>query len=290
MERSKISGQKVAEYLFRAASLSPVRLKINPSSSVHWVGSSGETASPLHTHRYSYDVRQMVERAGKRYHKVSVAVKSCPTLCNPMDCSTTGSSVLHYLPTLFKFMSIESVMLSNHLILCCPHLLLPSVFSASGSFTMSQIFPEGSQIIGLSASVLPMNIQEWDIPLGLTGLIFLMSKGLSRVFSSTTVQKHQFFWAQPSLCSNSHIHKWLLEKPEFWLYGPSKVIYPLFNMLSKLAIAFLPRSKCLLVSWLQLQSTVILEPKKIKSVTASTFSPSICHEVMGLHDPRNPWS
>ena len=231
----------------------------------------------------------MVERAGKWYYKVSVVVKSCPTLCNPLDCSTTGSSVLHYLPKLFKFMSIESVMLSNHLILCCPHLLLPSVFSASGCFTMSQIFPLGGQIIGVSASALPISIQGW-ISLGLTGLVFLMSKGLSRVFSSTTVQKHQFFWAQSSSWSNSHIHKWLLEKPEFWLHGPRQGDESTFNMLSKLAIAFLPRSKCLLVSWLQPPSTVILEPKKIKSVTASTFPPSVCHEVMGLQDPLSPWS
>ena len=289
MERSKISRQKVAEYLFRAASLRPQRLKINPSSLVHWVGSSGETASPLHMHRYSYDVRQMVERAGKWYHKVSV-VKSCPTLCNPMDCSTTGSSVLHYLPTLFKFMSIESVMLPNYLILCCPDLLLPSVFSAPGSFTMSQIFPSGSQIIGVSASVLPMNIQVWDIPLGLTGLIFLMSKGLSTVFPSTTVQKHQFFWLSLLYAPTLTFINDYWKSQSFGYMGQGKVMYPLFNMLSKLAIAFLPRSKCLLVSWLQLQSTVTLEPKKIKSVTASTFSPSICHEVMGLHDPRSPWS
>ena len=64
-----------------------------------------------------------------------------------------------------------------------------------------------------------MNIQCW-FPLGLTGLISLQSMGISRVFSSTTIQKHQFFGAQPSLWSNSHIHTWLLEKPQLWLYGP----------------------------------------------------------------------
>ena len=87
-------------------------------------------------------------------------------------------------------------------------------FPASGSFPMSQFFASGGQSIGVSASasVLPMNIQGW-FPLGLTGWISLLSKGLSRVFSSTTVQKHQFFGAQPSLRSNCHIHTWLLEKP-----------------------------------------------------------------------------
>ena len=87
-------------------------------------------------------------------------------------------------------------------------------FSASGSFLMNQLFALGGQSIGASASasVLPMNIRG-GFPLGLTGLISLLSNGLSRVFSNTTVQKHQFFCAQPSLWSNSHIHTWLLEKP-----------------------------------------------------------------------------
>ena len=89
----------------------------------------------------------------------------------------------------------------------------PQSFPASGSFQMSQLFTEGSQSVGASAlaSVLPMNIQGW-FPLGQTGWISLLSKGLSRVFSSTTVGKHHFFGTQPSLWSSSHIHTWLLEK------------------------------------------------------------------------------
>ena len=88
-------------------------------------------------------------------------------------------------------------------------------FPASGSFSMSQFFTSGSQSIGASASasVLPMNFQDWS-PLGWTGWTPLQSKGLSRVFSNTTVQKHQFFGAQLSLWSNSYIHTWLLEKPQ----------------------------------------------------------------------------
>ena len=87
-------------------------------------------------------------------------------------------------------------------------------FPASRSFQMSQFFTSGGQSIGVSASasVLPMNIQDW-FPLGWTGWISLPSKGLSRVFSNTTVQKHQFFGAQSSLWSSSHIHTWLLERP-----------------------------------------------------------------------------
>ena len=87
-------------------------------------------------------------------------------------------------------------------------------FPASGSFPMSQFFTTGGQSIGASASasVLPVNIQGW-FPLRWAGLISLLTKGLSRVFSNTTVQKHHFLGAQPSLWSNSHIHTWLLEKP-----------------------------------------------------------------------------
>ena len=115
--------------------------------------------------------------------------------------------------SLFKFMSIESVMLSNHLIFCHP-LLLPPSSPASGSFPMSQLFTSGGQSIGVSASasVLPMNIQGWFL-LGLIGLMSLQSKGLLRVFSRTTLWKHQFVSAQPSLWSSFHICTWLLRKP-----------------------------------------------------------------------------
>ena len=108
--------------------------------------------------------------------------------------------------------TIESVMPSNHLILCHPLLLLPSLFPSIRTISMSQLFISRSQNIGASASawVLLVNNQS-GFPLGLAGLIYLLSKGLSRVFSSTTVWKHQFFSAQPSLWSNSHIHTWLLE-------------------------------------------------------------------------------
>ena len=117
-------------------------------------------------------------------------------------------------PSLFKLMSIESVMPSNQLILCHP-LLLPPSFPESGSLQMNQLFPSGGQSFGASASasVIPMNTQDWFL-LGFTGLISMQSKGLSRVqLSNTTVQKHQFFGMQPSLQTISHICTWLLEKP-----------------------------------------------------------------------------
>ena len=110
--------------------------------------------------------------------------------------------------------AIESVMPSSHLILCHPLSSCPQCLPASGSFPMSQLFTWGGQSIGVSASAsdLPVNIQDWS-PLGWTSWISLQSKGPSRVFSNTTVQKHQFFGAQLSSQSNSHIHTWPLEKP-----------------------------------------------------------------------------
>ena len=117
--------------------------------------------------------------------------------------------------SLLKLMSIKSVMPSNHLILCGPLLLLSSIFPSIRVFSNeSALRIRWQKYIGVSGStsVLPMNIQDW-FPLGWTGWISLQSKGLSRVFSNTTVQKHQFFLTQLSVQSNFHIHTWLLEKP-----------------------------------------------------------------------------
>ena len=94
--------------------------------------------------------------------------------------------------SLLERMSTESVMLSNHLILCCSLLLLPSIFPSIRVYPMNQLFASGGQSAGASASLLPTNIQDW-FPLRLTGLISLLSKGLSWVFSSSTLWKHQFF-------------------------------------------------------------------------------------------------
>ena len=115
---------------------------------------------------------------------------------------------------LLKLMFIESVMQCSHLILCCPLLLLPSIFPSIRVFSSESVLPIRWQSTGASAlaSVLPMNIQDW-FPFRWSHWISLLSKELSRVFSNTTVQKHQFFSAQPPLWSNSHIHTWLLEKP-----------------------------------------------------------------------------
>ena len=146
---------------------------------------------------------------------------------------------------------------------------------------MNQLFTSGSQIIVASASpsVLPMNTQDWSA-LGWTGWTPCSPRDSSRVFN-TTIQKHQFFGAQLSSQSNSHPYMTTgktiaLTRRTF----VDRVMSLIFNMLYRLVITFLPRSKGLLISWLQSPSAVILEPPKIKSNTVSTVSPSISHEVM----------
>ena len=136
----------------------------------------------------------------------------CQTLCDPMDCSTPGFPVLHHLPELDQTHVhwVGDVIQPSHSVI--PFSSCLQSFPASGSFPLSRFFVSGSQSIEASASVLPVNIQDW-FPLGWTGWISLLSKGHSRVFSNTAVQKHQFFSVQPSLWSSSHIHIWLLEKP-----------------------------------------------------------------------------
>ena len=145
-------------------------------------------------------------------------------------------------------------------------------FPASGSFQMSQFFTSGGQSIGVSASasVLQMNIQYF-FPLGRTVWISLLSKGLSRVFSNTTVQKHQFFSAQPFFFAQlSHLYMTTGKTIALtrWTTFVSKVMFLLFNVLSRFVIAFHPRSKFPFISWLQSSATVILEPKKMRDEDA----------------------
>ena len=151
-------------------------------------------------------------------------------------------------------------------------------FPAWAPFPMSRFFAPGGQSFGVSASVLPMNIQDW-FPLGWTGWISLQSKGLSRVFFNTTFQKHQFFDTQ-FLYSPTLMTTRKTKALTRWTFV-GKVMSLHFNMLSRFVIACLLRTKHLLISWLRSPSAVILEPPKIKSVTVSIVSPSICHEVMG---------
>ena len=125
--------------------------------------------------------------------------QSCPTLCHPVDCSTQDCLLFTISGSLLKLITNESVMPTNHLILCHPLLLLLSVFPSNSIFPNESVlcirWPE---YWSFSFSIIPVNIQDW-FPLGWYGWISLQSKGLSRVFSKTTAQKHQFFSTQPFL-------------------------------------------------------------------------------------------
>ena len=168
-----------------------------------------------------------------------------------MECSMPGLPVHHQLPefTQTHVHWVSDAIQPSHPLLSPSPLAFNLSQHQAGSFQMSQLFASDGQSIGVSAStsVLPMNTQDLS-PLGWTGWISLLYKGLSGVFSNTTVQKHQFFGAQLFLWSTSHIHTWLLEKPWPWLDFVSKVMSLLFNMLSRLVITFLLRSKRLLIS------------------------------------------
>ena len=190
------------------------------------------------------------------FSRVQLLATPC-TVARQASLSITNSQ------SLLKLMSIELVIPLNHLILCLCHplLLLPSIFPSIRVFSNESVlcirWPK-SIGVSASASVLPMNIQDWFL-LGLTGCISLLSKGLSRVFSNNTVQKHQFsvlsFLYGPTLIS-THDY-WKSHSFNELLTFVIKVMSLLFNMLSRLVIAFLPRRN-LLILWLQSLSSVIL--------------------------------
>ena len=174
----------------------------------------------------------------------SVQLLSCVWLfATPWTSAHQASLSITSSQSLPKLTSIESVMPSYHLILCCSLISLPSIFPSIGIFSKESALLIRCTGVSASASVLPMNTQDW-CPLGWTGWIFLQSKRLSRVFSNTTVQKHQFFDVQLSLQSNSHTYmttgKTIALTRRTFL---GKVMSLLFNMLSRLVITFLPRRR-----------------------------------------------
>ena len=182
-------------------------------------------------------------------------------LCNPVDLSRPDFPVLHCLLELLKLMSIDSVMLSNLLILSSFSSCLQS-FPASAPFPMSGFFPSGGLSIRASASVLPRRIQGW-FPLRWAHLISLQSKWFSGVFPSTTVPKHQFIglWhlCSPALMS---VHEYWKDHSFDYRDHCDKLLSLLFNTLSRFVIAFLPRSNHLLISWLQSPSAVIFRAQE----------------------------
>ena len=139
--------------------------------------------------------------------QLSTVAQLCPTLCDPMDCSTPGFTVHQNFQSLLRLKSIELVIPSNHLILCLPLLLLPSVFASIRVFSSESVlhirFPK---YWSFSFSISPFNEYSGLNSLWMSGWISLQSKGLSRVFSNCTIQNHQFFSVQIYVLSNSHIH------------------------------------------------------------------------------------
>ena len=203
------------------------------------------------------------------------------TTAHQASLSITSS---HSLP---KLMSIESVMPSNHLILCHPLLFLPSIFPSIGVFSNeSALHTRWLKYWSFSFSISPSNEHPGLISLRVDWLDLLAVQGTPK-----SLLWHHSSKASILLCSAFFIvqlsHPYMTTGKTIALTRRTfvgKLMFLLFNMLSRLVITFLSRNKCLLISWLQSPSAVILEPRKIKSDTASTVSPSVCHEVMGL-DP-----
>ena len=195
-------------------------------------------------------------------------------LCKPMDCSTPGSSVLHYLLEFAQIHSTESVMPSNHLILCCSLLLLPSIFPSIRVFSSeSALHIRWTKYWSFRFSISPSNEYSGLISFRWTGWISLLSKELSRVFSNTTVENINslvlsFLYSPLSRRYMTTGKTTALTRQTF----VGKVMSLLFNTLSRLVITFLPRSKRLLISWLQSPSAMILEPQNIKSASLHCFS------------------
>ena len=200
-----------------------------------------------------------------------------------MGCSRQGLLIHHQLQSLLKLMSIELVMSSNHLILCHPLFLLPSIFPSIRVFSNEAVLPiRWPKYRSFSFSTSPSNEYSGLISFRMDWLDLLAVQGTLRSLlqhhsSKTSVLWHSAFFivqlSHPYMTPGKTI---ALTRRTF----VSKIMSLFLHMLSRLAIAFLPRSKCLLISWLQSPSAVILEPPKIKPVTVSIVSPSICHEVM----------
>ena len=210
------------------------------------------------------------------------------TLCNPTTAAPQASLLFTISMSLFKLMSPESVMPSNHLVLCRPLLLLPSTFPSirvfSNELALHIRWPE---YWSFSLSISPSNEYSGLISFRMDWLDLLVVQGTLKSLlqhhgsKASILRRSAFFMvhlSHPHMTTGKTTGKTTALTRQT---SVSKVMSLLFNGLSRFLIAFLPRSKCLLTSWLQLPSAVIWEPKKIKSVTVSIVSPSICQEVMG---------
>ena len=191
--------------------------------------------------------------------------------------------------SLLKLLSIESVMPSNHLILCHLLLLPPSIFPSIRIFSKESVLHiRWPKYWSFSFSISPSNEYSRLISFRMDWFDVLTIQGMLKSLLQHHSSKASILWLSAFfMVQLSHpyvtIGKTIALTRQIFV---GKVMCLLFNMLSMLVIAFLPRSKCLLISWLQSPSAVILEPKKRKSVTVSIVFPSICHEVMGLDDQQ----
>ena len=211
---------------------------------------------------------------------VSSVPQSCPTLCDPVDPARQASLSITNSRSLLRLMSVESVMPTNHLILCHPLLLLPSIFPSIRVFSNESVLCiRWPKYWSFSFSISPSNEYSGLISFRMGWLDVLAVQGtlkslLQHHSSKTSILWHSAFLivqlSYPYVTTGKII---ALTRRTF----VDKVMSLLLNMLSRLVIAFLPRSKHLLISWLQSPFTVILEPKKVKSVTVSIVSTSICH-------------
>ena len=212
--------------------------------------------------------------------------QSCPIIATSWTTAYQASLSITNSHSPPKPMSIELVMPSNHLILCCSLLLLPSIFLSIRVFSNeSALCISWPKYWSYSFNISPSNENPGLISFRVDWMDLLAVQGtlksiLQHHSSKASIIQHSAFFivqlSHPYMTTGRSI---ALTRQTF----VDKVMSLLFNMLSRLVITFLPRSKCILISWLQSLSAVILEPRKIKSSTVSTVSPSICHDVMGLN-------
>ena len=218
------------------------------------------------------------------FSQFSSVAQSCATLCNPMDYSMPGFPVHHQLLELTQIMSIKLVMPSNHLILCRP-LLLPSVFPSFRVFSSESFLRiRWPKYWSFSFSTSPSNEYSRLISFRMDWLDLLAVQGTLKSLLQHHSSKTSIFWCSAFFMVQLS-HPYLTTGKTIaltrWTFV-SKEMSLLFNMLSRFVIAFVPRNKHLFISWLQSPSAVILEPKKLKSLTVSVVSPSVCHQVIGL--------
>ena len=217
------------------------------------------------------------------FQSVSSVTQSCPT-ATPWTAACQASLSIANSHSLLKLMSIESMMPSSHLILCCPLLLPPSIYPSIRVFSNESVLRNRwPEYWSFTFSISPCNEYSGLISFRMDWLDLLAVQGTLKSLLQHHSSKASILWRSAVfIVQLPHPYMTTGKTIAFtrWAFV-DKVMFLLFNMLSRLVVTFLPRSKRLLISWLQSPSAVIFKPPKIKSVTVSTVSPSICHEMMG---------